>query len=93
MHKQLLNHLEKSNLLFGHHFGFRSKRSTEPGHHIFYWLHKKEADKGLLTGAIFVNLSKVFYIVSHARVPYKPLSFGITGKELMCFTNYLFNRT
>ena len=55
VHKQLSDHLERNNLLFGHQFGFRSKRSTELAVTLFTDFIRKPADKGSLTGAIFVG--------------------------------------
>ena len=93
VHKPLSDHLERNNLLFGHQFGFRSKRSTELAVTLFTDYIRKEADKGSLTGAIFIDLSKAFDTVSHASVLNKLPSFGISGKEFLWFIDYLFNRT
>ena len=54
---------------------------------------RKEADKGSLTGAIFIDPSKAFDTVSHASVLNKLPSFGISEKDLIWFTNHLFNCT
>ena len=93
VHKQLMEHLERNSLLFKHQFGFRSKRSTELAVALFTDFIRKEADKGSLTGAIFIDLSNAFDTISHSSVLNKLPSFGICGKELMWFTDYLFNRT
>ena len=93
VHKQLMEHLEKNSLLFKHQFGFRSKRSTELAVALFTDFIRKETDEGSLTGAFFVDLSKAFDTICHSSVLNKLPSFGICGKELMWFTDYLFNRT
>ncbi len=49
-------------------------------------------DKGLLTRAVFIDLSKAFDTVSHSNLLNKLTSFGIRSYELEWFTNYLFNR-
>ena len=93
VHKQLLDHLERNNMLFRHQFGFHPKRSTELAVTLFIDYIRKEADKGSLTGAIFIDLSKAFDTVSYASVLNKLPSFGISGNEFLWFTDYLFNRT
>lgn len=87
-----LDHLEKNNILCGHQFGFCSKRSSELAVKLFTDCMRMEADKGSLIRAIFTDLSKAFETVSHASVQNKLPSFGISGKELMWFTDYFFNR-
>ena len=92
VHKQLIDHLEKNCMLFSFQFGFRSKRSTELAVTLLTDHIRKEAGKGSLTGAIFVDLSKAFDTVSHSSLLNKLPSFGIHGTELNWFTDYLFNR-
>ena len=93
VHKQLIDHLEKNCMLFNFQFGFRSKRSTELAVTLLTDHIRKEADKGSLTGAIFIDLSKAFDTVSHSSLLNKLPSFGIHGIELHWFTDYLFNRS
>ena len=65
-HKQLVDHLERNGLLFNYQFGFRTKRSTE--HAVIYFSDhiRREAKKGRLTGALFIDLSKAFDTISHS---------------------------
>eukprot|EP00112_Aurelia_sp_Birch-Aquarium-sp1_P020323 Seg521.5 transcript_id=Seg521.5/GoldUCD/mRNA.D3Y31 product="putative RNA-directed DNA polymerase from transposon BS" protein_id=Seg521.5/GoldUCD/D3Y31 len=49
-------------------------------------------DKGLLTGAVFVDLRKAFDTVDHARVLSMLPAYGIIERELNWFESYLFNR-
>ena len=49
-------------------------------------------DNGLLTGVIYLDLSKAFDAVSHSYLLSKLPSDGISGNELTWFENYLFNR-
>ena len=49
-------------------------------------------DAGLLTGAIYVDLSKAFDTVGHAGIINKLLDYGITGTPQEWITDYLFNR-
>ena len=68
VHKQLIDHLEKNCMLFSIQFGFRSKRSTELAVTFLTDHIRKEADKGSLTGAIFIDLSKAFDMVGHSSL-------------------------
>ena len=49
-------------------------------------------DKSLMTGAVFIDLSKAFDTVDHARLLSKLLIYGIKDREMSWFSNYLFNR-
>ena len=52
---------------------------------------KKEVDKGLLVGATFIDLSKAFDTISHARILAKLPLYGISGRELW-ISSSLFSR-
>ena len=49
-------------------------------------------DKGLKTGAVFIDLRKAFDTVDHARLLSKLPIYGIKNKELCWFESYLFGR-
>ena len=51
-----------------------------------------EADKGKLTGAIFIDLSKAFDTVSHSVLLSKLPSYGVMNTEFKWLADYLFNR-
>ena len=87
-----MNHLERNSLLFNYQFGFRPKRSTEQA--VIYFLDhiRREADKGRLTGALFIDLSKAFDTISYSVLLSKLPAFGITDNELNWLTDYSFNR-
>ena len=50
-------------------------------------------DAGMLTGAIYVDMSKAFDTVGHAGIINKLPDYGITGKPQEWIINYLFNRS
>ena len=71
---------------------FLSKRSIELAVELLTYHIRKEADKGFLTEAIFIDLSKAFDTVSHSCLLKKLPSFEIYGTGLNWFTDYQFNR-
>ena len=50
-------------------------------------------DAGMLTGAIYVDMSKTFGAVGHAGIINKLPDYGITGMPQEWIINYLFNRS
>ena len=73
-------------------FGFRQQRVTEIAATLFLDEIRHNTDAGKMTGAIFVDLSKAFDTLNHAKIIENLSSYGIHGKEKELFTNYLFNR-
>ena len=63
VHKLLIDHLEKNLMLLKYLIGFRSKRPRELVMSPLTDHKRKQAENGSLTGAIFLDLSKVFIIV------------------------------
>jgi len=92
VYDQLMEHLENHKLLTTCQFGFRKNRSTEHASVYFTDQIRKAMDSGLLTGAIYVDLSKAFDSISHSTLIDKLPDFGITGITQDWFTNYLFGR-
>ena len=68
VHQKLISYLEENRLLYDHQFGFRAKRSTELAVTLLVDKIRKEADKGNITGAIYIDLSKAFDTVSHSSL-------------------------
>ena len=60
VHTQIMEHLETHNLLSTYQFGFRKHRSTELATVCFLDEIRKAMDNGMITGAIYVDLSKAF---------------------------------
>ena len=53
---------------------------------------RQAMDTGMMTGAVFVDLSKAFDTVDHARLLSKLPIYGILNWELKWFESYLFNQ-
>ena len=90
VHSQLIEYLENNELLSKVQFGYRSKRSTSSAATIFVDDIRREMDKGKLTGAVFLDLTKAFDTISHTVLIEKIRSYGVYGNELIWFTDYLF---
>ena len=90
IHRQLYAYLEQNDLLSKNQFGFRTKSSTQ--HAVTKLLDpiRQNMDKGLMTGAVFVDLRKAFDTVDHARLLSKLTIYGIRNEELLWFEDYLF---
>jgi len=91
-HKQLMRYLEDNGLLSESQFGFRKNRSTEHATTLFSDHIRKAMDKGQLTGAVFIDLSKAFDTISHGAIINKLHRYGITGIAKQWLTSYLFCR-
>ena len=91
VHRQLPNYLEKHYLLKRNQFGFCPRRSMKLGCNLLVDDISKNIDNGLLTGEIYLELSKAFDTVSHLYLPSKLPSYGISENEFTWFENYLFN--
>ena len=58
--QQLIDHLELNNLLSDKQFGYRKQRSTDLATTLFTNNIRKACYKGLVSGALFFDLSKAF---------------------------------
>ena len=92
VHSNLMNFLEKVNLLSDFQYGFRSKRSTKMAATSLCDNIRRKIDIGEMVGTIYIDLSKAFDTIGHDILLRKLPAYGIRNKELSCFTDYLFNR-
>ena len=54
--------------------------------------YQKDMDKGSMTGAVFIDLSKACDTLDHTRLLYKLSIYGIKDTELSSISGYLFDR-
>lgn len=92
VHNQLSEYLESNNLLSEKQFGYRKKRSTELATALLLYDIRQAADKGKITGAIFIDLSKAFDTLGHATLLAKLKQYGVSNVTLQWFESYLFDR-
>lgn len=89
---QLLNYLERNNILSPNQFGFRQSRSTEQAVDLLVSEIVDCLDRGEKCLAIFLDLAKAFDTVSIPILLSKLEGLGIRGLALEWFGSYLLNR-
>lgn len=89
---QLGKHLSERNILSPFQCGFRKAHSTETATISLTDTIRRNIDQGLLTGAVFIDLSKAFDTVDHTLLLQKLRYYGIENLELEWFKDYLTNR-
>ena len=92
MYNRLYSYLTENNILFTKQFGFRTGHSTE--HAVLELVDQVSNtfnDENYLLG-IFIDLSKAFDTADHKILIRKLEYYGINGKNLSWFKNYLANR-
>ena len=90
--KQLVDHLERNNLICSNQHGFRKHRSclTQLLSHIDLILQNLQ--NGMDTDVIYLDYAKAFDKVDHQILLQKLYSYGVRGKLLMWINSYLTNR-
>ena len=87
-------YLEKLNLLSVTQFGFRQNYSTTPAISYIYDKLIKNADSGLYSCCIFLDLTKAFDTVDHSKLLNKmETQFSFRGLSLDFIQSYLSNRS
>ena len=89
---RLVSFLKNENILSNFQFGFREKYSTT--HALLSFIEKvaHAIDKSSHMVGIFLDFSKAFDTVNHDILLYKLSHYGVRGKALEWFRNYLSNR-
>ena len=89
---QLNKFLTEQNLLTTKQFGFRPKLSTGTALAQFTDTVLDNMDKGCLTGAAFLDITKAFDTVSHDILICKLVGMGVSHTSVNWFKFYLSNR-
>ena len=84
--------MEKTSQFYDGQYGFRSKHSCENAIQNLLGDVIKGEDQGLVTTAVFLDLSKAFDTLSHPILFEKLYKYGIRGKTLDWFKSYLSKR-
>ena len=92
VHSQLLDNLEKYNVLTNCQYGYCKNRSTELASKTLLDDIRKSVDRRELVGAVFLDLSKAFVSSGHEILLSKLPLYGIRNTELTWLTDYLFSR-
>ena len=85
VHRQISEYIEENDC----QFGFRKKHSTELAASLFIDTIKSKTNEGKIVGTVFIDLSKAFDTISHAKLLQKLESYGMADVELSWFTDYL----
>jgi len=90
---QLVNHLDRNEILYKHQYGFQRHKSTE--HNLiqaFNYIGTAINENKFCLG-VFFDLKKAFDVCSYRVLIMKLEKIGIKGKALDWFKSYLTNRT
>ncbi len=89
---QVMQHLEKNNILYNLQHGFRSKRSCETQLISFIQDLAKD-NNNIQTDVIVMDFAKAFDKVPHKRLLYKLEYYGIKSNTLKWIGDFLHDRT
>ena len=89
---QIVDYMEKNNLLHPSHHGFRSKHNTSTAllQMMDVWLEAFDEDE--VTAVIMVDLSAAFDVVDHCILLDKLKAYGFEMKEVLWIQSYLTGR-
>ena len=92
VHHQVYKYLVDEKILSPVQFGFRPNLSTEVALIHFTDSILDNMDKGAVTGAVFLDLSKAFDTVNHSILFSKLSKAGLTDATITWFKSYLYQR-
>ncbi len=93
VHTQLYAFIKEHNIMCTNQSGFRPQHSTATALLEVTDGIISNMDRGLLTGAVYLDLKKAFDTVDHATLLKKLSHMGIRDVELKWFEDYLSNRS
>ena len=91
--KQLSTYINEHKRLYDSQYGFRAGHSTELASIELIDRITLDLDKGKIPISNFLDLSKAFVTLDHVILLQKLNHYGIKSVELICFKDYLQNRT
>jgi hypothetical protein len=90
---QLVNHLDRNNILYEHQYGFQRNKSTEHSIiHALNYISRAMNDNKYCIG-VFFDLKKAFDVCSHSILLMKLSKMGVVGTALQWFKSYLSDRS
>ena len=92
LHQQLYDYLQKHTILHPAQSGCRPQHTTQDVLVSMVDNWRKALDDNKLVGAVMVDLSKAFDMINHSILLRKMDSYGVRGKELRWFQDYLTGR-
>jgi hypothetical protein len=90
---QIVQYLDKNNLLHRNHHGSRSGYNTATALIQMYDQWTEEVDDGKMVGVMMVDLSAAFDMVDHPLLLAKLRLFGLEEEFILWFESYLTGRT
>ena len=92
IYNNMMSYIAKNNIISNSQYGFQSNKSTESALIDFtYYIHQGLTEKSN-TGAVFMDLSKAFDIITHEILQKKLEHYGFRGTFLSLIMNYLKDR-
>ena len=91
-YKQIINYIERQNIIYQCQFGFRKGYSTSMAISEITNSLRKAIDNNLYTCGVFLDFTKAFDTVNHGILLDKLEAYGIRGIPLNWFVNYLTDR-
>lgn len=92
VYEQVSSYIIENNILFSNQSGFRKGHSCETAVQNILYDWKEQQDKGVMIGAVFLDLKRAFETIEREKLIKKLKGYGITGIPLSWLVDYLQNR-